>query len=53
MNILLFLFGCAITILLILLLNGYTIPTKISASWLDGNEYWAFFRSTLKQAKFN
>ncbi len=33
--------------------EGYTIPAKINAGWLDRNEYWTFFHSTLKQAKFN
>lgn len=34
-------------------IEGYTIPAKMSAGWLHGNEYWTFFLSTLKQAKFS
>ena len=33
--------------------EGYTIPAKLSAGWLDRNQYWMFFRSTLKLAEFS
>lgn len=33
--------------------EGYTIPTKLNAGWLEQNEYWIFFRSTLKLARFS
>ena len=32
--------------------EGYTIPANINAGWLDRNQYWIFFRSTLNRAEF-
>ena len=32
--------------------EGYTIPTNISAGWLDRNQYQIFFRSTVNRAEF-
>jgi len=33
-------------------LGGYTVPCKISAGWLENNEYRLFFQSTFKEARF-
>ena len=32
--------------------EGYTIPAKISAAWLDRNQYWTFFQCKLERSKF-
>lgn len=32
--------------------EGYTIPTNISAGWLERNQYRIFFRSTVDRAEF-